>query len=602
MAQTNFTPILTYRSNTAAAVPSAGNLTNSANGAELAVNTADKRLFTKDSGGNVVEIGTNPSSVTLPNGTANGVVYANASKVLTTGSALTFDGTNFVVGGGSAFGGSGYTALTLNNATNGGLLNFANGATLIGQFYGAGNNVTLSTQQSGSTFTLNPFTAAIFQLAGSEGMRLTSTGLGIGTSSPSNKLDVVGTASFAYVNSTGQGTSGVYLAGTSGSSSVTQFGGELRFNTGGTANTPATSATEKMRLDSSGNLGLGVTPSANSSAWKTFEYGIAGAKYGIIGQKTTGNAEGFVGWNVYGGANSTSVGQGYYYKVTGDAASLYTQNGAQHIWWNAPSGTAGNAITFTQAMTLDANGDLAVGSTDADSRFKVEQTGVAGLRIAFNNTSQNFYDADLQVFRTGDGSERARIDSSGNLLLGTTSGTAKLQVAGQIRSTGVVGDYAAYFTQAGGADRDVLVAGIAAVSNGFQVQYVSSAMKYTLTGLGSGTVTSSSGVLSAVSDQNMKVADGEVENAIDKVLALKPRYFYWKDKNGNADTAKRRQLGFYAQEVNLVVPEASPAPIVESDGWGVYDRSLVATLVKAMQEQQAIITSLTARVASLESN
>jgi len=186
--------------------------------------------------------------------------------------------------------------------------------------------------------------------------------------------------------------------------------------------------------------------------------------------------------------------------------------------------------------------------------------------------------------------------------VGTTSGTAKLQVAGQIRSTGVVGDYAAYFTQAGGADRDVLVAGIAAVSNGFQVQYVSSAMKYTLNGLGSGTVTSSSGVLSAVSDQNMKVADGEVENAIDKVLALKPRYFYWKDKNGNADTAKRRQLGFYAQEVNLVVPEASPAPIVESDGWGVYDRSLVATLVKAMQEQQAIITSLTARVAALESN
>lgn len=100
MAQTNFTPILTYKSDTASAVPSAGNLTNSANGAELAVNTADKRLFTKDSGGSVVELGTNPSSLTLPNGTANGVVYANGSKVLTTGSALEFDGTNFSLGGG----------------------------------------------------------------------------------------------------------------------------------------------------------------------------------------------------------------------------------------------------------------------------------------------------------------------------------------------------------------------------------------------------------------------------------------------------------------------------------------------------------------------
>jgi hypothetical protein len=196
-----------------------------------------------------------------------------------------------------------------------------------------------------------------------------------------------------------------------------------------------------------------------------------------------------------------------------------------------------------------------------------------------------------------------RIDSSGNLLVGTTTVDAKLTVSGNA----VVRDYtgAAYALAAlspSGADRQVFQAGVLGISNGLTVRYVSGAMEYTLTGLGTGTVTSTSGVLSAVSDQNMKVADGEIENAIDKVLSLKPRYFYWKDKNGNADTAKRRQLGFYAQEVNLVVPEASPAPIVESDGWGVYDRSLVATLVKAIQEQQAIITALTARVASLESN
>jgi hypothetical protein len=59
------TTILTKKKDTAGA-PVAGDLTNAAGGAELAVNTATKRLYTKDSGGNVVEIGTNPSSLDVP--------------------------------------------------------------------------------------------------------------------------------------------------------------------------------------------------------------------------------------------------------------------------------------------------------------------------------------------------------------------------------------------------------------------------------------------------------------------------------------------------------------------------------------------------------
>lgn len=52
--------------------PVAGNLTNSSGGAELAVNTFDKRLYTKDSGGNVVELGINPTSITTGALTASG--------------------------------------------------------------------------------------------------------------------------------------------------------------------------------------------------------------------------------------------------------------------------------------------------------------------------------------------------------------------------------------------------------------------------------------------------------------------------------------------------------------------------------------------------
>lgn len=57
------TTILTKKKDTSGA-PAPGDLTNAAGGAELAVNTADKRLYTKDSGGNVVEIGINPTSIT----------------------------------------------------------------------------------------------------------------------------------------------------------------------------------------------------------------------------------------------------------------------------------------------------------------------------------------------------------------------------------------------------------------------------------------------------------------------------------------------------------------------------------------------------------
>ena len=52
--------------------PSAGDLTNNTGGAEIAVNTADKRIYTKDSGGNVVEVGINPTSVTTGTLTASG--------------------------------------------------------------------------------------------------------------------------------------------------------------------------------------------------------------------------------------------------------------------------------------------------------------------------------------------------------------------------------------------------------------------------------------------------------------------------------------------------------------------------------------------------
>jgi hypothetical protein len=279
--------ILTKRSNTASSVPFAADLTNSTSGAELAVNTADKRLFTKDSGGTVVELGTNPSSLTLTGGTANGVAYLNGSKVLTTGSALTFDGTK----------------------------------------------------------------------------------LGVGTSSPSYRLDAVSASGVAAQITSGTGGVSTIFKNLSSGTSIVQFTGTTTTNpvslgAFGDVFILNTSGSERLRIDSSGNLGLGVTPNAWDSA-RAFQFG----PYGGSLAGSTGQSGIYLNSNVYYASGA------WRYATTG-TATQYKQNEntayGGHSWLTAPSGTAGNAISFTQAMTLDASGNLLVGTTTAAGKLSVE--------------------------------------------------------------------------------------------------------------------------------------------------------------------------------------------------------------------------------------
>ena len=98
------------------------------------------------------------------------------------------------------------------------------------------------------------------------------------------------------------------------------------------------------------NLGLGVTPSAWSSSSKAFQFGANG----------TAILENFNGLtNTFGFNTYRSVSSGYVYTTTGNAAALFGTSYTGGFGWSiAPSGFAGNAITFTQAMTLDTSGNL----------------------------------------------------------------------------------------------------------------------------------------------------------------------------------------------------------------------------------------------------
>lgn len=174
--------------------------------------------------------------------TANGVVYASGTGTLATGSALTFDGTKLSVGG---------TAIE-KITTDGNIASTAAQAYIYSNG-GSGTSVNSGFLLSGSDNTIR------FYASNSEQMRLTSAGLGIGTTSPSSLFAVSNSGGAGLeVNPTGVASAPVILS----------------YNRSGAAYTQLTylalqhvwqnSGTEVMRLDSSGNLGIGTSsPSVN---------------------------------------------------------------------------------------------------------------------------------------------------------------------------------------------------------------------------------------------------------------------------------------------------------------------------------------------------
>jgi hypothetical protein len=380
----------------------------------------------------------------LSYGTANGVAYLNGSKVLTSGSALSFDGSTLTATTTSGIPlvvtGTGGVGMRIVGGTGAGFGSYLSlqaqggNAALIGTeaaITGSGTSTNLMLYGYGSN-------SIVFAPATTEGMRLTSTGLGIGTSSPANKLHVNGDTRISDTYSLFMGVGAeqkIFAAGTANSTYLT-------FN-----QWTGSAYTERMRLDSSGNLGLGATPSAWSSgkAVEVGNYGNAFWNNGASENHLTTNAYYNGGWK-FGG--------------TGYAQKLTTVSGQYQFNVSTASGTAGNAITFTQAMTLDADGNLAVGTTSVpgsnyrgyflgnlssnaltvgirntnssgQSRFILgNDAGIARFTIGYTGTTSGGFGSSLGwigtegaepvLFQTN-GTERMRIDSSGNVGIGTSS-------------------------------------------------------------------------------------------------------------------------------------------------------------------------------------
>ena len=229
--------------NGALGTPSSGTVTNLTGTASININgtvgatTASTGAFTTLSAS---------SSVTLSGGTANGVLYLNGSKVATSGSALTFDGTNFTIPGNLQSGGN-PVLYSYNGATAG--------------------TVKAGIQLVGSDPSIR------YTVNSSEQMRLTSTGLGIGTTSLFAKLNIAdGSNGRVEVGPVAGGVNFEVLnSGRTNAADLGFYGKTFTFNTkdGG-------AYTEKARIDSSGNLLVGTT-STPTSAVKVIAMGNATA-------------------------------------------------------------------------------------------------------------------------------------------------------------------------------------------------------------------------------------------------------------------------------------------------------------------------------------
>jgi hypothetical protein len=118
-----------------------------------------------------------------------------------------------------------------------------------------------------------------------------------------------------------------------------------------------------------------------------------------------------------------------------------------------------------------------------------------------------------------------------------------------------------------------------------------------LAGSGSRTVTAdASGTLSASSDSSLKQEDKEYKiQGLSEILQLQPRAYKWLNDIEIRGEEATTEIGFFADEVNLIIPSAAPKG---NDGlYGFYDRAVIAALVKAIQEQQVQINELKAIIA-----
>ena len=503
---------------------------------ELAVDLTNKRLYTEDSGGSVIELGSNPTSLTTGTFTSTGIddnatstaITIDASENVGIGTASPATKLHVEVAGASS--------IITNKGTSSNYYGYS-GSTLVTQL------LSSSTQTYLNSVANLP---VIFGTNDTERMRIDASGnVGIGTNSPGAKLHVSGTSGTkALFEKTG--STGAYIGLKDSSGNLVYLGdnnGTFEVQTSGS------SYSTKMAITSSGNVGIGTTSPS---------------------KKLT--------------VQSATSGDGIYLPNTNNAYPA------------ASTGYTDIRATFIDYATLGQNGGESIIRLGSENAYSTDRTSY----IAFLTSSGG----------TGTSSERMRIDSSGNVLVGRTAPNSTDNTEGAYIFPGgafvAQRDSASLFLNKFTSDGDIAV---------FRRQG---------TTVGSISVTSSATSYNTSSDYRLKENVVNLDNGIDRLKQIPVhRFNFIADPDTTVD-------GFIAHEVQDVVPEAiigtkdgmtteeyevSPAVLDEEGNvvteavmgtrevpeyQGIDQSKLVPLLTAALQEAVAKIEDLEIRLSALE--
>jgi hypothetical protein len=548
--------------------PTASNLV----AGELAVDLTNKRLYTENSSGTVLELGTNPASdVTFGDNTkavfgdgsdlriyhtgshstienigtghlqihttdfrlkdsagtesmilanADGNVqlyYNNAEKLATTATGidvtgsvtadgLTVDDTSGTVG---LFNSTAVASTLAINNTHanawGSNIAFRTGGTDAG-YFGSIGSLLGNTDQDLSVYSTAGNGFRIYTNGNNERLRVTSAGnVGIGTSSPNAVADL-------HVADTSDAR--IWLDATSADTMELYSGtGVGMFNRSNSYLMLGTNNTERLRIDASGNVGLGVTP----SAWAASSNALQVGSYAGLSRNDALGA-GDLSYNAY---MTTAASDSWSRMLTNASTRIHQRDGSIQFKY-AASGTAGTAITWSESMRINIAGNLLLGKGTAS----IDELGVI-------------------------------IKPTGDTYVTVTAG---------------INTYHVYDT-----------------TNNLYTFYVGS-----------------NGGISNFSANNVNLSDEREKKNVEALPSQWDCLKHWdlKQFHYNADDdALPKKYGVIAQEIEAHCPEVIDVFKVDEDTErkGVKEQQMMWMAIKALQEAQTRIESLEARIAALES-
>jgi hypothetical protein len=588
MAQTNFTPISLYYSTTAAAVPTAGNLV----AGELAINTQDGKLFYKD---------------------AAGVVQTIASKDVNSG---TF--TNISVSGVASFADGTVSLPSITNI----------GDTNTGIFFPAADTIA-------------------FTEGGVESMRIDSSGnVGIGTSSPAATLDVThsngGRVRIRGVSADGARLELFNNAATTNGFLIGQGFGSGSDNIAYISNQATaslifrTSASERVRIDEFGNVGIG-TSSPNTKlhifgaslsdlriASNNVSYiNYVDASFSVQGTTTNhpmvfntnntermritnggnvllGTSSGDGGkLDIFGAEGFAGCGVSIYETSSGNNKRLRLSQQASGVVYNATATSGNNAhiwqVTNTEAMRIDAGGQVYMGTnTSSFGTLNVQRFSSApyasltiqdnatpanavGLYLRSNSTTPSGIStagSPMAFYVGGAGAgEAMRIDSSGQVGIGISSPANLFDVLSTVSYTGNIGKFRAQNSTTYGGSVLVVTGDRTTTNSSYNlINCFNGSGTGVLLVRDSGNCLNTNNSYGGTSDVKLKENIVDATPKLNDLMQVKVRHYNFKNK------PNEKQIGVVAQELETVFPS-----MVEESPDSDLDGNLLETTTKSVK-------------------